>query len=90
VRAKALHYFAAADAEDPALVEALITRLVSLGENHPLAPHAALLRTAISEVNAAFKAHDEAVTAVQVDAAESLAASKLRKQYEAIDFEART
>jgi hypothetical protein len=80
----------AADADEPALVEALITRLASLGGNHPLAPHVALLRTAISEVNAAFKAYDEAVTAVQVaDAAESLAASNLRKQYEANYFDAR-
>jgi hypothetical protein len=80
----------AADADEPALVEALITRLASLGDNHALAPHVALLRTAISEVNAAFKAHDEAVTAMQVaDAAESLAASNLRKQYEANYLDAR-
>jgi len=63
---------------------------VTVGDKQILAPHAALLRTAISEANAAFKAHDEAVTAVQVaDAAESLAASNLRKQYEANYLDAR-
>jgi hypothetical protein len=76
--------------DEPALVEAVITRLSKLGDTHMLAPHVALLRAAVGDLKGSIKAHDDAMAAMKAaDAEEALSADSLRRQYESNYFDAR-
>ncbi len=77
-------------AQEPASVDALATRLDSLGATSTLAPHAAKLRTAAQAVRDALKAQDDAIRIEKsADAEEEIAQGGLRRQYEANYLSAR-
>lgn len=77
-------------AQEPATVTALATKVESLGAQHALAPHAALLRTAAKGVTDALAAQETAIRASKSAAAEEeIAAAALRRQYEVNYLDAR-
>ncbi len=70
-------------AQEPESVSALATRVEALGAQHPLAAHAATLRTAAQDVRDALKAQNDAVRAQKsAEAEEEIAQAALRRQYE--------
>jgi hypothetical protein len=77
-------------AKEPDAVDALATKVETLGATHPLAPHAALLRTAAQAVRAAIALEDEAIRQQKsAEAEEEIAQGKLRRKYEANYLDAR-
>lgn len=77
-------------AQEPATVTALATKVESLGAQHALAAHAALLRTAAKGVTDALATQEQAIRASKTaDAEEEIAAAALRRQYEGNYLDAR-
>lgn len=75
---------------EPAVADALATRLETLGANHPLASHATKIRTLTAAVRKAITDQESAIRAAKsADAEEEIAQAALRRQYEANYLEAR-
>jgi len=77
-------------AQEPSTAEAMATKVEGLEAGHPLAPHAAKLRTLAAGVREALTALDTAVRVQKsAEAEEELAQGVLRRQYEANYLDAR-
>lgn len=75
---------------EPAEADALAVRLESFGEAHPLAPHAAKLKSLSQGVRAALTMQDEAIRGKKAaEAEEEIAQAALRRKYEGNYLDAR-
>lgn len=69
--------------EEPDEIDKLTIRIENLGSDHPLFPHAAILKEKANAVRNAIKAYNEAVTLQKsAEAEEEIAQASLRREYE--------
>jgi hypothetical protein len=77
-------------AQEPAIAEALATKVESLGSAHALAPHAVKIRSLAKAVRDAIAAQNDAIRALKTaEAEEEIAKNALARQFEGNYLDAR-